>query len=317
MSGAGLPPSYFEYPWRRQGLDHERFPFRILPRMAPVVWPGKARVALWVAVHMGHFPMDMPKQPFVATGGMERPYPSYWDYTQRDYGNRIGVYRLMKALDARGLKATALMSAVLATRYPALMKEIEASDWEVAAAGLDMGKLIHGDMPEAEERALVKQAVDTLRSRFGKKVRGWHSPAHSQSMRTLDIVADAGLDYVTDWINDDMPYQVTTQAGPLTAMPLAWDMSDQRLLFQQHMDTGDFVDQVKRAFRVLDAEAASTGGGRVLTLTITPWLMGQPHRIKALGELLDHLLSHGAVWPATGAEIVDAWRASVGSGAKA
>ena len=87
MSGAGLPPSYFEYPWRRKGLDHDRFPHRNLPKMAPVIWPGKARVALWVAVHMGHVPMDMPKLPFVATGGMDRPYPSYWDYTQRDYGN--------------------------------------------------------------------------------------------------------------------------------------------------------------------------------------------------------------------------------------
>ena len=305
-----VPPSYFEYPWRRKGLDHDRFPFRILPRMAPVTWPGKKGVALWVAVHMGHFPMDMPDKPFKATGGMERPYPSYWDYTQRDYGNRIGIYRLMKALDQRGLRATALMNAALATRYPALMKEIAASKWEVAAAGVDMGRLHHGGLPEAEERALVKQAVATLRGVFGKSVRGWHSPAHSQSMRTLDLVAEAGLDYVTDWINDDMPYGVTTSGGPLTAMPLDWDMSDQRLLFQQHMATEDFTDQVKRAFATLAAEAAATGSGRILTLTITPWLMGQPHRIGALGELLDHLLAQPGVWLATGAEIVDAWRAS-------
>ena len=306
----GLPASYFEYPWRRKGLDHDRFPFRILPRMAPVAWPGKKRVALWVAVHMGHFPMDMPEKPFRAPGGMERPYPSYWDYTQRDYGNRIGIYRLMKALDTRGIRATALMSSVLATRYPALMKEIAASKWEVAAAGVDMGKIHHGGLPEAEERALVTQAVATLRGVFGKSVRGWHSPAHSQSMRTLDLVAEAGLDYVTDWINDDMPYSVVTSGGKLTAMPLDWDMSDQRLLFGQHMATEDFTDQVKRAFATLQAEAAATGSGRILTLTITPWLMGQPHRIRALGELLDHLLAHENVWPATGSEIVDAYVAT-------
>jgi peptidoglycan/xylan/chitin deacetylase (PgdA/CDA1 family) len=164
-------------------------------------------------------------------------------------------------------------------------------------------------LSEAEERTLVKQAVDTLRG-AGLAPRGWHSPAHSQSMRTLDLVAEAGLDYVTDWVNDDMPYAVTTSAGGLTAMPLAWDLSDQRLLFQQHMATEDFIDQVKRAFATLYAEAATTGGGRILTLTITPWLMGQPHRIKALGALLDHILGHAGVWPATGAEIVDAWRAS-------
>jgi peptidoglycan/xylan/chitin deacetylase (PgdA/CDA1 family) len=201
------------------------------------------------------------------------------------------------------------MSAALAPRYPALLKELAASRWEIAAAGVDMGKLHHGGLAEAEERALVKQAVETLRG-AGLAPRGWHSPAHSQSMRTLDLVAEAGLDYVTDWVNDDMPYAVTTSAGGLTAMPLAWDMSDQRLLFQQLMATEDFVDQVKRAFATLYAEAATTGGGRILTLTITPWVMGLPHRIRALGELLDHILGHAGVWPATGAEIVDAWRAS-------
>lgn len=307
MSSNGLPPSYFQYPWRRKGLDHHRFEHRNLPQARPVAWPGKARVALWVAVHMGHFPMDMTAKPFAVPGGMERPYPSYWDYTQRDYGNRVAVYRLMKALDARGLRATALMNAALAARYPALLKEVAASQWEIAAAGVDMGKLHHSGLSESDERALVKQAVDTLRG-AGATVRGWHSPAHSQSMRTLDLVAEAGLDYVTDWVNDDMPYPVTTAAGGLTAMPLAWDMSDQRLLFQQHMATEDFIDQVKRAFATLYAEAAATGGGRILSLTITPWVMGQPHRIRALGAVLDHILGHAGVWPATGAEIVDAWR---------
>jgi hypothetical protein len=93
-------------------------------------------------------------------------------------------------------------------------------------------------------------------------------------------------------------------------MPLAWDLSDQRLLFQQHMDTAEFVEQVLRAFKTLYAEAGRTGSGRILTLTITPWVMGQPHRIRALAALLDQLLEYVGVWPATGAEIVDAWRAS-------
>jgi peptidoglycan/xylan/chitin deacetylase (PgdA/CDA1 family) len=309
MSGGGIP-NYLDYPWRRRGLDHDRFPHRNLPQAKPAQWPDKARVALWVAVHVGHFPMDMPRQPFVAPGGVDRPYPSYWDYTQRDYGNRVGIYRLMKVLDQRGLRATALMNSAVAMRYPALVKEIAASRWEVAAAGVDMGRLHHGGLGEAEEHALVKQAVGDLRGAFASKVRGWHSPAHSQSMRTFDLVAEQGLDYVTDWINDDMPYAVTTSAGTLTAMPLAWDLSDLHLLFQQHMDTAEFVEQVRRAFATLYAEAARTGSGRILTLTIHPWLMGQPHRIRALADLLDHLLAHAGVWPATGGEIVDAWNTS-------
>ena len=309
MSGPGIP-NYLDYPWRRRGLDHDRFLHRNLPQAKPTVWPGKARVALWVAVHVAEFPMDMPRTPFVAPGGVDRPYPSYWDYTQRDYGNRVGIYRLMRVLDQRGLRATALLNGAVATRYPALAKEIAASQWEVAAAGLDMGHLHHGGLPEAEERALVKQAVGALSGAFASKIRGWHSPAHSESMRTLDLVAESGLDYVTDWINDDMPYPVTTSAGNLTAMPLAWDLSDQHLLFQQHMDTAEFVEQVLRAFKTLYSEAASTGSGRILTLTITPWLMGQPHRIRALAAMLDRILDYAGVWSATGAEIVDAWKAT-------
>ena len=182
MSGPGIP-NYLDYPWRRRGLDHDRFAHRNLPQAKPVAWPERARVALWIAVHVGHFPMDMPRTPFVATGGVDRPYPSYWDYTQRDYGNRVGIYRLMRALDARGLRATALMNAAVATRYPALVKEIAASRWEVAAAGLDMGHLHHGGLAEAEERALVAQSVAVLRDAFGPQIRGWHSPARRSRRR--------------------------------------------------------------------------------------------------------------------------------------
>ena len=127
-------------------MDHDRYPYRILPRAKPVTWPGGARVALWVAVHAGWFPMDMPTKPFIAPGGMERPYPSYWDFTQRDYGHRIGIYRMMKAMAARGVKGTALLSAALVREYPVLMDDIAAAGWEPACAGLDMGHLHHGEV---------------------------------------------------------------------------------------------------------------------------------------------------------------------------
>src|SRR5260370_20985067 len=128
-------PNYLDYPWRRRGLDHDRFLHRNLPQAKPTIWPGKARVALWVAVHVAHFPMDMPRLPFVAPGGVDRPYPSYWDYTQRDYGNRVGIYRLMRALAQRGLRATARLNAAVATRYPALAAESAGSQGEGRAAG--------------------------------------------------------------------------------------------------------------------------------------------------------------------------------------
>jgi peptidoglycan/xylan/chitin deacetylase (PgdA/CDA1 family) len=306
---SGLPAEYFEYPLRRRGMDHDIYPFRALPDLKPVQWPGGARVALWIAVHVGHFPMDMPLKPFIAPGGMERPYPSFWDYTQRDYGNRIGIYRLMKALEARKLTATALLSAALAPLYPVLMDDIEKAGWEPACAGLDMGHLHHGQVPEAEEAATVKQAAALLRARFGDAVRGWHSPAHSESPRTLDLVAAEGFGWTSGWLNDDMPYGMTTASGPLLAMPLPQDLADQKMLQQQNMATEDFCQSVLAAHAALDAEAAATGGGRILTLSVTPWLMGQPHRIRAFGAMLDAILAKGSVWNANGAQIAESWRA--------
>lgn len=304
-----LPPDYIEYPIRKRAMDHDRYPYRILPRTRPVAWPGGARVALWVAVHAGHYPMDMPLKPFTIPGGMERPYPSYWDFTQRDYGNRIGIYRMMKAMAARGVKGTALISAALAREYPVLMDEIAAAGWEPACAGLDMGHLHHGDISEAEERATIEQAAALLRARFGDAVTGWHSPAHSESARTPDLVAGAGFTWAAGWPNDDMPYAFATKAGTLTAMPLSQDLSDQRMLMQQNLATEDFCAAVLAAHETLDAEARATGSGRVLTLSVTPWLMGQPHRAKAFGALLDAILARSSVWSATGAEIAAAWRA--------
>lgn len=306
---SGLPEAYFVYPHRRRGMDHDRYPYRILPRTRPVQWPGGARIALWVAVHVGHFPMDMPLKPFIAPGGMERPYPSFWDYTQRDYGNRIGIYRLMRAMAARGVPGTALISAALAREYPVLMDDIAAAGWEPACAGLDMGHLHHGGVAEAEERAWIAEATALLRGRFGGALRGWHSPAHSESHRTPDLVAEAGYAWTAAWANDDMPYAFATRAGTLAAMPLSQDLADQRMLFQQTMATEDFTDAILAAHAALDAEARATGGGRVLTLSVTPWLMGQPHRIRAFATLLDTILARGGVWPATASGIMEAWQA--------
>ena len=304
-----LPPDYVQYPIRRRAMDHDRYPYRILPRTKAVTWPGGARVALWVAVHVGHFPMDMPLKPFIAPGGMERPYPSFWDFTQRDYGNRIGIYRMMRAMEARGVKGTALLSAALAREYPVLMDDIAAAGWEPACAGLDMGHLHHGGVAEAEERAWISDAASLLRGRFGDAVTGWHSPAHSESARTPDLVAGAGFTWTGGWANDDMPYAFATEAGTLTALPLPQDLSDQRMLFQQTMATEDFTAAILAAHAMLDAEARQTGSGRILTLAVTPWLMGQPHRIRAFEAMLDAILAHDGVWSATGAEIAAAWRA--------
>jgi hypothetical protein len=148
-----------------------------------------------------------------------------------------------------------------------------------------------------------------LRARFGAAVRGWHSPAHSESSHTLRLVAEAGFSFTTGWANDDMPYVMTTDAGRLICMPLSQDLSDQRMLHQQHLATEDFTNSILTAHETLDREAQETGSGRILVVPVTPWLMGVPHRIRAFNAMLDGIMARGNVWPATMGQIADHWRA--------
>jgi len=275
-----LDPRYLEYPLRGPRLGHDRFVHRRPPPRG--AWPG---LGLWIVVPVQHFPMDMPRGPVAIPGGMERPYPSYWDYTQRDYGNRVGIYRIMRALDERGLRATAAVSGCIPGRYPALAADIAARGWEVMAAGWDMGQALHSARPEAEERAIITRTRDALAGAFGAPPRGWHSPSHSQSAVTPDLLAEAGFAWCADWINDDMPFAMTTRAGPLMNLPMAWEFSDRRCLFEQQQTTAQFCCQIADAAARLREE-----GGRVLTLMLTPWVMGQAHRYRAMFGLLDALM---------------------------
>jgi len=120
-------------------------------------------------------------------------------------------------------------------------------------------------------------------------------------------LAERGFKYVTDWANDDMPYMVTTPSGRLCAMPLTYEWSDRHLLVQHSLTVDDYVEQVLQAFARLSAEAGQYRSGRILSLSITPWILGYPHRIAALERLLGRILAGGSVWHANGMEIVDAF----------
>ncbi|UUZ77011.1 hypothetical protein LP414_06375 [Polaromonas sp. P1(28)-13] len=148
-----------------------------------------------------------------------------------------------------------------------------------------------------------------MRNASGQAVRGWLSPAKSESAATLDLLGAAGLDYVCDWVNDDMPYAMRTANGPIHAMPHPIDIDDYTILVQNHHTEDDFRDQLCDQFDVLYKESA-TEGGRVMAISLHPWVIGQPYRMRALEEALAHIMRHQGVWAATGSEILDAWKAS-------
>jgi allantoinase len=299
-----ISDDYLEYRKRRYGMDHDRYAWSMLHTRKKVAWPGGTRVALWVTASLQWFPLDQQGKPFKPLGSLQTAYPDLRHYTLRDYGNRVGIYRVMKALDRHGIKASVPVNAAVATRYPSLVKECAARGWELVGHGLDMDHLHYEGM--ADESALISRSLETLRE-FGK-VRGWLSPAKSESRTTLDLLAAQGIEYVCDWVNDDMPYEMRAGGKKLYSMPHSADVDDATILIGMHHDEDELRDQLIDHFDVLYAEAASQGG-RIMVIPLHAWVIGQPYRIGTLETVLSHILRRGGVWPATGAEILDAWKA--------
>lgn len=304
-----LPDDYLQYPLRRYGMDHDRYDWSMLPRRKPVAWPDGARVALWIVPALEWFPLDMKGVPFKPPGAMMTAYPDLRHYTLRDYGNRVGIFRLMRALDRHGIRASVAVNAAVAARYPALLQACTQRNWEVIANGQDMDHLHHAGLAEQDEKKLIDGTLDLLRRASGQPVRGWLSPAKSESPATPDLLAAAGVQYVCDWVNDDMPYPMRTASGTLHAMPHPVDIDDYTILVQNHHTEDDFRDQLCDQFDLLYREAA-VQGGRVMAISLHPWVIGQPYRIKALEDALAHIMRHKGVWAATGGEILDAWTAA-------
>lgn len=303
---SSIPDNYLETPMRRYGMDHDRYDWSMLPQRTPVQWPGGARVALWIIPALQWFPLDMKGQPFKPPGAMQTAYPDLRHYTLRDYGNRVGIYRVMQTLEALGMKASVAVNAAVAARTPSLVKECVSLGWEVMAHGRDMDHLHHGGLAEEDERLLIQDSIKRLEDCTGQPIHGWLSPAKSESFATPDLVAEAGLRYLCDWVNDDMPYVMKTRAGALASMPHPIDIDDYTILVQNHHTEDDFRDALIDQFDLLYKEA-SAQAGRIMAISLHPWVIGQPYRISALEQALAHIHRHSGVWSATGVEILDAW----------
>jgi allantoinase len=295
-----LDPAYLEYPKRREGYDHDLYDWSAIQDRKPVVWPGGKSVALWVCVSLEWFPITPTDTPFRAPGHMQTAYPDYRHYTARDYGNRIGVYRLLDAFAKAGVKASFATNSAIAERCPELLVDIVAAGHEIIAHSIDMNGTIASGLLIEDERALIVQSLDTLERTTGIRPQGWLSIARSQSWNTPDLLQEAGLRYCCDWVNDELPYRFK---NGLINVPLNHELSDRQVVTVQQHSADSYAQQMRDAFDWLTGE----GAGRMLPLHITPYIMGLPYRISALEDLLVDLAARPETWTANGAEIVDAW----------
>lgn len=303
-----MPDSYLDYPARRYGMDHDRYEWSDLFQRKPIVWPNGARIVLSVVTHVQYFPLDMPAKPFKAPGALSMPYPDFRYYTNRDYGNRVGVFRVLRLLADKGLTTSFAINGIIARRYPALIKAVVDGGHEIIAHGLDMGKVHHSGLGEDEEDAIIAEALALLRQESGQAVEGWLSPGRAQGFKTPDLLARNGVTYGLDWANDDLPYEMKTSAGPILALPMAYETDDRVVADEYFQSEAEWVRQIKDRFDVLYRESADYGG-RVMSLPLHSWVSGMPYRVEYLREALDYILAHDGVWTATTGEIARAFRA--------
>lgn len=301
-----LDPAYLEYPKRREGMDHDLYTPSPMPTRAPIAWPGAKPVAVTLLVNLEWFPITPEDKSFRAPGHMQTPYPDYRHYTAREYGTRVGFYRLLDAFSKASVKATIAVNSAIAERYPSIIVDILSDGHEIIAHATDMDATIASTLPEEEERAIIRTARDTLAAAIGSAPRGWQSIARSQSWNTPRLLVEEGFDYMCDWVNDDLPYVATTPSGTIVSVPFNHELSDRQMISVQQQSMDSVAQQIEDALAWLTAEAAQYGSGRVLPFTLTPYISALPYRIDAFELLLRTLTESDATWFASAGDIADA-----------
>lgn len=298
-----LDASYLEYPKRRYGYDHDLYPWSALRERKPVIWPEEKSVAVWICVSLEWFPIVPNDAPFRAPGHMQTAYPDYRHYTAREYGTRMGFYRLLDAFAKAGVKVSVATNSAIAQRYPQIIKDIIESGHEIIAHSTDMNGTIASGQSVEDERALILQSLDTLENVTGKRPGGWLSIARSQSFNTIDLLKEAGVTYCADWVNDELPYRFN---NGLINLALNHELADRQIITVQQQSVDSYAQSMLDAYDWLEGEARQYGG-RMLPMHVTPYITGLPYRINAFEKLLADLAARDGAWFATGSEIVNSW----------
>ncbi len=267
------------------------FPFRAIADAPKITWPNGARVAVWVIPNVEHFHLEIGS-----------PAPDVRNFSRRDYGNRVGLWRLMEVLTKHKIRGTVALNAEIGIYYPRIMQAMIDLDWELMGHGLTNSKIMSGLEIDAE-RKLILDTRKVIED-WGRKMHGWLGPGLTETFNTPDLLKECGVEYVADWVNDDLPYRFN---NGLYSIPYSIELNDMPLFNNPSISIDDFKRRICDSFDVLYAEGATNG--RVLGIALHPFLIGAAHRIKYLDEALQYIAGHDKVWFATGDEIISAYKA--------
>ena len=282
---------------------HERIAYSALPERAPLRWPGGARVAVWVAPNIEHYEY-LPELVRVRNPWPRVPHPDILGYGLRDYGNRVGVWRLMALFDRLRLPVTVSLSMAVLDLYPEIAQAMLERQWEFMSHGL-YNTRYHWGLSGDEERAAIEQCQQIHLRHTGRRLPGWFSPAASNTLQTPDLVAESGIAYLCDLYHDEQPTEVRVRSGELISLPYSMEINDS-IAWRRGIEAQAFAQKIRDEFDVLYAEGEVHG--RVMNIAVHPFIMGQPHRIEALEQALSYMAQHEGVWWATGSQIVQHYR---------
>ncbi|HTI68058.1 MAG TPA: polysaccharide deacetylase family protein [Caulobacteraceae bacterium] len=281
---------------------YDYWPYHDRPK---VVWPGGKKLAFWVAPNIEFYELDPPANP--SRKAWPRPAPDVTGYAYRDYGNRVGHWRMMELMDRYGIRGSISLSVALIDHHPEIIQACVERDWEFFSHGIYNTRYAYG-MDEAQERAIIQDSIDAVRRATGQTIAGWLAPALTHTERTLDLLADMGLKYTCDLFHDDQPTPVKTATGRFCSVPYSLEMNDSIVFNVQNITPRRYVEILKENFDRLYAEGETSG--TVMCIPLHAYLIGLPYRLEPFEEALAYITGHKDVWVTTGREIAEYWSAN-------
>jgi allantoinase len=267
----------------------------------PLEWPEGKGLAFWIGLNIEHFELGKPSTSIapVTAGLPVDPMNHGW----RDYGTRVGVWRLIELLDSLELRASVLLNSDVCAEYPQIVEAGNERGWAWLGHGKNNSNLWTGMELEQEREALAAMVAE-LRRGTGKDPKGWLGPALTETSNTPELLAEQGFTYVLDWCADDQPFPLNVEAGRMISLPYSVELNDITLFLGTGTQGADFAQLVSDQFEVLHAESKRRPGA-VMALSLHPFLINQPFRHKYLAQVLEYVRGHDDVWFATSDEIAD------------
>jgi allantoinase len=287
-------------------LMSERAPYQAIVDRPKLVLPNGARVAVWVIVNVEEWSIERPMPRMVLSAPMGQTLlPDVPNWAWHEYGMRVGFWRLLEALASRGIRATFAVNGNVCNSYPRVAGAARDAGWEFMGHGFVQRPMHHLD----DQRRAIADTISAIEQFCGRPPVGWESPGLTETAETLDLLAEAGIEYVADWVLDDLPTELHTSHGPVLSVPYTVETNDIVVHNIQHLPSDAFKKRASDHFDRLYQEGADNA--RVMAISVHPYLSGVPHRIRHFEELLDYVQQHPEAAILTGAEIAEWYRSAV------